>query len=98
MERATKQNGRKFIEIKPSDVKRAIKRVRPYTMVPEESLVHLGDQIRAVLAEGIPGAFVECGVWRGGASFLMAELLKKAGVRDRKVWLLDSFEGMQLRK
>ena len=33
-------------------------------------------------------------MWRGGTGFLMAEILRGAGVRDRKVWLLDSFEGM----
>ncbi len=48
-----------------------------------------------VLAYNIPGAFVECGVWRGGASFLMADLLRQANVFDRKVWLFDSFEGIE---
>jgi O-methyltransferase len=85
---------RKLTTIESIDVAAVIKRVRPYTMVPEESLADLADQVRTVLTESVPGAFVECGVWRGGASFLMAELLKRARVSDRKVWLLDSFEGM----
>src|SRR5262249_42285718 len=42
----------------------------------------------------IPGAFVECGVWRGGASFLVAELLRQARARGRRVWMFDSFEGI----
>jgi O-methyltransferase len=63
-------------------------------MVPEESLVELARQVCAVLAFNIPGDFVECGVWRGGASFLIADLLRQAGVQDRKVWLFDSFEGL----
>src|SRR5205823_202254 len=37
---------------------------------------------------------VECGVWRGGASFLMAEMLRRAAARDRRVWMFDSFEGL----
>jgi hypothetical protein len=63
-------------------------------MVHEESLIELAHQVRAILALNIPGDFVECGVWRGGASFLMADILRQAGVRDRRVWLFDSFAGL----
>jgi O-methyltransferase len=63
-------------------------------MVPTESLTDLAHLVRAVLWYDIPGHFVECGVWRGGASFLMADLLRQAGIRNRKVWLIDSFEGL----
>ena len=63
-------------------------------MVGLGSLVDLALQIQHVFAHKIPGNFVECGVWRGGTSFLMAELLREAGVTDRKVWLFDSFEGL----
>lgn len=70
-----------------------IKQIRPFSMVPQAGLVHLGHLVRYVLANGISGNFVECGVWRGGASFLIADLLRRAGVRDRKVWMFDSFEG-----
>ena len=63
-------------------------------MVAEASRVDLALQVKQVLAHNIPGDFVECGVWRGGASFLMGELLRQAGVNDRKVWLFDSFEGL----
>jgi hypothetical protein len=69
-------------------------RIRPFTMVPERSLVELAQQVSAILTLQVPGDFVECGVWRGGASFLMAELLRQAGVSDRRVWLFDSFEGL----
>jgi hypothetical protein len=69
--------------------------LRPLTMFPRECLVDLAWQVRACLEENIPGAFVECGVWRGGTSFFMAHLLREAGASDRKVWLFDSFEGIQ---
>jgi O-methyltransferase len=69
-------------------------RVRPYTMVPEGRLIQLARDVDSVLAERIPGAFVECGVWRGGASFLMADLLRRKGLADRTVWMFDSFEGL----
>lgn len=76
------------------DLPSVLERVRPYTMVPRESLTELARQVRAVLDQRIPGAFVECGTWRGGCSFLMAELLRLAGDEARKVWMFDSFEGI----
>jgi O-methyltransferase len=77
-----------------SELSPTLERVRPYTIIGDASLLDLARQVVAVLALGIPGDFVECGVFRGGASFLMADLLRQAGVRDRKIWLFDSFEGM----
>jgi len=71
-----------------------LKKVQPFSMVYDFQLIHLGQLVRQVLAQNIPGDFVECGVWRGGASFLMADLLRRARVPDRKVWLFDSFEGL----
>jgi O-methyltransferase len=71
-----------------------IEKIRPFTMVLDRSLVELARQVRTILALEVPGDFVECGVWRGGASFLMAELLRQAGVLDRRVWLFDSFDGL----
>ena len=72
-------------------------RVRPYTMVPDEALVDLAEQVRCVLAERVPGNFVECGVWRGGAGFLIADLVRRADpAEDRTVWLFDSFRGLPM--
>lgn len=42
----------------------------------------------------IPGAVVECGVWQGGVSAVMAEALAAAGDTDRPFYLFDSFEGI----
>src|SRR4051812_45911146 len=72
-----------------------LERIRRYTMVPRPSLVDLARQVRVVLEQNISGALVECGTWRGGSSFLMAEILRQSGASDRKVWMLDSFEGIQ---
>ena len=77
------------------DVESLLQQIRPHTMVCEGSLRDLADQVRAVLAYDIPGAFVECGAWRGGTGFLMAGLLRAQAAKDRKVWLFDSFEGSQ---
>src|SRR5688572_12988550 len=77
------------------DLPPIVSSVRPYSMVPHAALVDLARQTRVVLEQDIPGALVECGAWRGGASFLMALILRQAGARDRKVWMFDSFEGIQ---
>jgi O-methyltransferase len=76
------------------DFSARLKRVQTYTMVNPESLTALAHQVSAVLAYDLPGAFVECGAWRGGASFLMADLLQQAGMAERRVWMCDSFEGI----
>jgi O-methyltransferase len=75
-------------------IARTVQRIRPFTMVPEESLRELARQVQMVVKRNIPGDFVECGVWRGGTAFLMADLLRAGTVRGRKVWLFDSFEGL----
>jgi O-methyltransferase len=70
-----------------------LQRIRPYSMVPEFALIHLAGMVNTVIGERLAGDIVECGTWRGGASFLMAELLRKGGENERTVWLCDSFEG-----
>ena len=42
----------------------------------------------------IPGDFIETGVWRGGACILMRAVLNAYGVKDRRVWVADSFQGV----
>jgi hypothetical protein len=49
--------------------------------------------VRAV-AEGVPGDFIETGVWRGGTTILMRGVLEAMGEPDRSVWVADSFEGL----
>jgi O-methyltransferase len=75
-------------------IKSLVAAVRPFSMVNEDSLLVLAEQVATTLRSVVPGHFVECGVWRGGASFLMAGLLRLGGSRDRKVWLFDSYEGL----
>lgn len=67
---------------------------RPYTMVTEERLLATIDGVERAIATDIPGAFMECGVWRGGSTLAMALTLLANGVDDRDIWLYDTFEGM----
>lgn len=68
--------------------------IKPYTMVDEPTAYAAWQAIEYVANRGIPGAIVECGVWRGGVSMLMAECVRQLGVSDRKQYLYDTFEGM----
>jgi O-methyltransferase len=68
--------------------------VKSYTMTSVEALFALYTGVNYVLDRHIPGDFVECGVWRGGSSLLVALMLQQKDIRDRKVFLYDTFSGM----
>ena len=68
--------------------------VKPYTMTSVEALFALYTAMNYVLDRNIPGDIVECGVWRGGSALLAALVLKMRGVKNRKLYLYDTFEGM----
>ncbi|WP_051633055.1 TylF/MycF/NovP-related O-methyltransferase [Thermonema rossianum] len=74
--------------------KEIIKKAAPYTMTSEERMVSLCRAMDYVIKNNIEGDLVECGVWRGGSSMIMAMKLLEYGIRDRKIYLYDTFEGM----
>jgi hypothetical protein len=69
-------------------------RCAPYTMTSIERMNALHDAVRYVSGAGVPGDYVECGVWRGGSSMLAALTFESLGDRDRTLWLYDTYEGM----
>jgi hypothetical protein len=71
-----------------------IRAVRPRTMTAPEKLFALIVATRYVTDHAIPGAVVECGVWRGGSMQAVARTLLARGVLDRDLHLFDTFEGM----
>lgn len=71
-----------------------MERVRPYTMTSPLRIEALLKTVRYCLARELPGAFVECGVWRGGSVMAMLLQLLESGVSDREIYLYDTFEGM----
>lgn len=74
----------------------AFKAVVPlaYTMIGRRRLDHLEACVGTVLDEEVPGDFMECGVWRGGACILIKGMLAERGITNRLVWLADSFDGL----
>lgn len=67
---------------------------KPYTMTSAERMYALYKAVNYIIDNNIPGDFVECGVWKGGSSMLIAKTLKSRGITDRTIWLYDTFEGM----
>lgn len=65
-----------------------------YSMTNFERLFVLLDAVRYVVRRDLPGAFVECGVWRGGSVLAMLRTLLSLGVTNRDIYLYDTFEGM----
>jgi O-methyltransferase len=61
---------------------------RHFTMIPE---VYFKDNLELCLPLRFrEGSLVECGVWRGGMSAALAEVMGK----ERDIYLFDSFEGL----
>jgi hypothetical protein len=68
--------------------------VQTYTQTSRERIVTLADAVEYVIRRCIPGDFVECGVWLGGSSMVVAKTLLRLGASDRRIWLYDTFGAM----
>lgn len=64
-----------------------------HTMIGFRRLDNLQECMETVIADGIQGDFIETGVWRGGACIFMRGMLRAYGIKDRIVWVADSFDG-----
>lgn len=63
------------------------------SMIGQLRMNNLRTLLEDVLARNVPGSFVECGVWRGGASIFAKAVLTAHGAQ-RDVHLVDSFQGL----
>lgn len=74
--------------------------IETYALCRKYSMVHLHrmyatfSATRYIVNNGIEGDFVECGVWKGGSSMMMAMTLKQCKDTKRKIYLYDTYEGM----
>lgn len=80
------ESDKEFVEI--------LEKCKDYTMAPADRSYTLFEAVKYVVGAGIPGDFVECGVWRGGQSMLMAHTLIGLNQTNRDLWLYDTFAGM----
>lgn len=82
----------------PSDfdpeLRATIEKVKPYTMTLPERLFANYEAIRYILRQGIEGAIVECGVWRGGSTMTMLHTLLNRQDRSREIYMYDTYDGM----
>lgn len=67
---------------------------KDFTMTSRERMYALYKAVEYVIKADIPGDFVECGVWKGGSSMLIALTLLELRSTNRKIYLYDTFEGM----
>ena len=70
-----------------------IARCRPFTLTSTERLIALTDAVEYIVANNIPGDFVECGVWKGGSSMAAALAYLRLG-RAVDLHLYDTYDGM----
>src|SRR5437763_1939437 len=73
--------------------KRICNSVRNYTMKSAKRENALIADTTYLIKEQNDGAFVECGVWKGGSVMAMALTLKELG-EARVIYLYDTFSGM----
>ena len=92
------RRGFRLIRPRPGDAasRLAGKDVSPFahTMIGQRRLDNVQWCAHQVIANQVPGDFIETGVWRGGTTIFMRAILKAYEVKDRRVWVADSFEGL----
>ncbi len=64
------------------------------SMIGLKRMENVRSECERVLRAGIPGDFMETGVWRGGAVMMMRAVLKAYGITYRRVIAADSFAGL----
>ncbi|RJO60134.1 macrocin O-methyltransferase [candidate division WS5 bacterium] len=83
-----------FLADLTNDEKVIIAATAERTMLQPHNVAQLCRCIEYIVRHNIPGAIVECGVWRGGAVLAILRTLLRLGVTDREVFLFDTFAGM----
>lgn len=68
--------------------------IRPYTLLSEARLRSLYTLAKQICLADLPGNFVECGTYKGGATALLAYIIKHYSQRPRTLYACDTFEGM----
>jgi len=71
-----------------------VREVQEFTLTTPSRIAVLCETIGYITSNEVPGAIVECGVWRGGSMMAVARTLLNLGIVDRELYLFDTFEGM----
>ena len=95
LERRVRTHGTRFGLADLDDSLRSIiQKVEPYTLTSVERIAALCASVDYVIDHDIPGAFVECGLWRGGSLMAILLRLRQRGISDRDIVGFDTFTGM----
>jgi O-methyltransferase len=81
------------LDFRDDDI-RLIRQAMPYTMTTPERLKVLIDSVRYLTDRSICGAFLECGVWKGGSMMAAALALSDLGETDREIVLCDVYDAL----
>lgn len=65
-----------------------------HTMMGRLRLDSLHQCLDHIRLQQVPGDFIECGVWKGGGCIFMTGYLKTYEMKDRKIYIADSFDGL----
>jgi O-methyltransferase len=71
-----------------------MKKYRPYTMTTWDRMVFLKQATERIAKQGLEGAFIECGVWRGGNLLIMRDVLASRHIPAQRIYGFDTFAGM----
>jgi len=63
-------------------------------MTAKDAMYALYKSVEYICKRKIAGAFVECGVWKGGSALLAGLAARSFGDVSREIYLYDTFEGM----
>lgn len=71
-----------------------VEKVRPFSLLSEARLHNLYTKAKEICINDLPGHFVECGTYRGGAAAMLGTVIQRYSSQPRKVYAFDTFEGM----
>lgn len=77
----------------PSD-RALVRRVLPFTVTSPERIVALRRAVQHLNQHQVPGAFVECGAYKGGSAIAAMIASAEPPATQREYWLYDTFTGM----
>src|SRR5207249_985617 len=63
------------------------RKIEPYTMTSVERVISLIRAVKYVVDNRLEGAFVECGVWRGGSMMAVSLAMMNMGETGRSIFL-----------
>ncbi|MBF2066007.1 MAG: class I SAM-dependent methyltransferase [Calothrix sp. C42_A2020_038] len=75
-------------------IQEIIRKMRPYSMVPDSGVKFLIRAVKYVIDKNIDGDFVECGVWHGGCSAAMKLTQLALNAKPRLLHMFDSYQGL----